>query len=205
MTGEARNRDAAAAGAADLRPARKADARRIAELFRISSEGIADYIWQQLAHPGEDLLDVGQRRYERAGVPFSYQNCTVAELGGEVVAMAHAFIMPAATATTPDEAPDPVLQPYAELEVPGSFYLSGLAVLAEHRGRSIGTRLLRACCERARSLQAAEVSLICFERNEGALRLYLRQGFTPVDRRRIVPHPLFHQTGDALLMTLPLG
>ena len=204
MTGEGRERAATATGEADVRPACKADARRIAELFRISSEGVADYIWRQLARPGEDLLDIGQRRYEREGVPFSWQNCTVVERSGEVVAMAHAFIMPAPTVATPDETPDPVLRPYAELEVAGSFYLSGLAVLAEHRGRGLGTRLLRACCERARSVQAAEVSLICFERNQGALRLYLRAGFAPVDRREIVPHPLIQQTGDALLMTLPL-
>jgi hypothetical protein len=44
-----------------LRPARKSDCRRIAELYRISSDGVADYIWAKLAEPGEDVLDVGRR------------------------------------------------------------------------------------------------------------------------------------------------
>ena len=48
-----------------FRPADIADSRTIAELFRHSSGGVADYIWQQVAEPGESLLDVGERRYAR--------------------------------------------------------------------------------------------------------------------------------------------
>ena len=48
---------------------------------------------------------------------------------------------------------------------------------------------------------AGNVSLICFERNEGAMRLYRRLGFSEIDRRPIVPHPSLHyRDGDALLM-----
>lgn len=43
----------------EFRSALRSDARDIARLFRISSEGAADYIWSQLAQPGQDLLDVG--------------------------------------------------------------------------------------------------------------------------------------------------
>lgn len=53
-----------------FRPARCTDARDIARLFQISSEGASDYIWSQLAQPGEDLLDVGERRYARDDVDF---------------------------------------------------------------------------------------------------------------------------------------
>ena len=46
-----------------------------------------------------------------------------------------------------------------------------------------------------------QVSLICFERNEGAMQLYRRLGFREIDRRAIVPHPSLHyRDGDALLM-----
>ena len=38
------------------------DSRRIAELFRIRSGGVADYIWRKLVTPGASLLDVGARR-----------------------------------------------------------------------------------------------------------------------------------------------
>jgi hypothetical protein len=50
-----------------IRPARKSECLRIAELYRISSDGVADYIWTKLAQPGEDILDLGRRRYEREG------------------------------------------------------------------------------------------------------------------------------------------
>lgn len=71
-----------------IRPARKNDCRRIAELYRISSDGVADYIWTKLARPGEDILDVGRRRYEREGTLFSYENCKLVEARGSVVGTA---------------------------------------------------------------------------------------------------------------------
>lgn len=184
-----------------LRPAVPADAGRIAALFRISSDGVADYLWQRLQpdYPGLDPLEIGRRRYEREGVAFSYQNCTVADRGGEVVGMAHAFVMPE---RDPDDGPeaDPVLAPYAALELPGSLYISGLAVLPGHRDGRIGSRLLETTRTRARDLGTPMLSLICFEQNRGAMRLYRRHGFEEIDRRPIVPHPLIRHTGDAVLM-----
>lgn len=200
---QARTREPTAASR--LRAAVKADSGRIAELFRISSDGVSDYIWEGMReqHPGADLLEIGRRRYEREGVPFSYQNCLVAATASEVVGMAHAFIMPEPSADD-DERVDPVLRPYSELELPGSLYLSGLAVVPGLRGRGIGSALLEATIERARQEGADRVSLICFEENEGAMRLYLRHGFAPVDRRPIVPHPLIHYaSGDAVLLARP--
>jgi len=49
------------------KPAAKSDCRTIASLFSIASDGVADYIWAKGAHPDDDVLDVGQRRYEREG------------------------------------------------------------------------------------------------------------------------------------------
>ncbi len=66
----------------EFRPARRSDARDIARLFQITSEGVADYIWSQLAEPGQALLDVGAIRYARDDVDFSYQNCLIAEAEG---------------------------------------------------------------------------------------------------------------------------
>jgi ribosomal protein S18 acetylase RimI-like enzyme len=189
-----------------LRAGRPGDCRRIAELFEISSDGVADYVWSGLqeAYPGLSLLEIGERRYQRENTAFSYQNCVVAERAGEVIGMLHAFVIePADGPPAPDDAIDPVLRPYAELEVPGSLYISGLALLPGERGRGLGTRLLRSARERAQELGCPELSLICFAGNAGARRLYERHGFTVVDRRDIVPHPTIHVTGEALLMTAP--
>jgi ribosomal protein S18 acetylase RimI-like enzyme len=182
-----------------IRPARRADSRTIAELFLISSDGLAEYIWGKVAEPGETPLDAGARRYARDGVAFSYQNCILAEVEGAVVGMAHCFPMDADLAAEPET--DPVLRPYAELEDYDSLYLSGIAVIAARRGHGIGGRLMAAVDERARELSRPRVSLICFERNEPAVRWYRRLGFEELARRALVPHPLLHYAdGDAVLL-----
>lgn len=52
-----------------------------------------------------------------------------------------------------------------------------LAVLPAHRGKGIGTALLDAAEARARELGCCKVTLEVIESNEGARRLYGRQGF----------------------------
>lgn len=184
---------------AKIRSAKRQDSATIAELFLISSDGLAEYIWSKVAEAGESPLQAGARRYARDGVAFSYQNCGLAEIGGAIAGMAHGFPMDADPSAEPET--DPVLRPYGELEDYGSLYLSGVAVFPEHRGHGIGTKLMASIDERARSLGRSRVSLICFERNEGAMRLYRRLGFEEVARRRIVPHPRLHyDDGDAVLL-----
>jgi Acetyltransferase (GNAT) family len=141
------HRVAGASEAVSLRPARIADCRRIAELFRISSEGVADYVWSQLQAemPGLSLLEIGERRYQREDIAFSYQNCLVVERDAEVIGMMHSFVIEQqAPGQEQNDGPgDPVLRPYAELEAPGSLYIAGIALLPEHRGRGIRTSMPR--------------------------------------------------------------
>lgn len=186
---------------ATLRPARKEDCARIALLFRMASEGVSDYVWQQMApeYPGLSPLEIGQKRYEREATPFSYQNCVVAEYKGEVIGMRHAFVTEARSGNGLGET-DPVLRPYAELELPGSLYVAGLAVMPAFRGQGLGSKLLGAARRKARALGLDQLSLLCLEQNEGARRLYERSGFRVIDRRRVVPHPLIRPTGHVLLM-----
>lgn len=187
-----------------LRPAVREDVPAIAALYRISSGGIADYIWQKLAEPGESPLDVGIRRYARPGTAFSYENCLMADDGGAAVGMINAFAMhePSDPAAIEE---DPVLRPYAELEAPGSLYISGVALLPEYRGRGIGTRMMRAMHERARREGLPKLSLVAFADNVASVRLYERLGYAVVDRRPVVPHPLIRYGGEALLMVAPVS
>lgn len=185
-----------------IRRARRDDCLDIARLFRIASDGVADYIWGNMATDGRDPLAVGAERYRREGVDFSYQNCLIAERNGQIVGMMHSYLM-ARDREPPTADFDPVLRPYAELEAPGSLYISGLAFYPAARGQGLGTRFLEFARARAIRHGAPSVSLIVFERNEGARRLYERHGFHEIDRRPVVPHPLIHFTGDALLMARP--
>ena len=188
-----------------LRQATRADCARIARLYMIASDGVAEYIWSRIRAPGLTLLEIGEHRYARENVNFSYQNCVVAEKDGAVVGMMLSFAMrePPPEGREPELASevDPVLAPYAELEDYGSLYVSALAVFSEHRGLGIGTRLLQEARRRARAMDLDRLSLICFEKNVGAMRLYRRLGFCELARRPIVPHPFLHyREGDAILL-----
>ncbi|MGE0232436.1 MAG: N-acetyltransferase family protein [Flavobacteriaceae bacterium] len=184
-----------------LRPAVAADARAIAELFLLSSDGLAAYIWRKVDPNAADLLDVGERRYARTNTAFSYENCLVAEAGGAVAGMLHGFGME--TRGEPDE--DPVLRPYSELEETPSFYIAGIAVHAPYGRRGIGRQLMQAAAVRARAEGFGRLSLIVFEENVPALGLYLKLGFEEIARRPLVPCPELHYSqGDAVLMVAPV-
>jgi ribosomal protein S18 acetylase RimI-like enzyme len=180
-----------------LRPARKSDCRRIAELYRMSSDGVADYIWTKLAAPGEDILEVGRRRYEREGTLFSFQNCKLVERDGQVIGMLVAFPMKVDSEYVET---DPVLVPYSVLEEDESYYICGMAIEAAQRGRGLGTQLLVEAERSGRALGFNKLSLIVFEQNAGAKRLYDRAGYVEKRRHAVVTHPLIHYTGDAILM-----
>jgi ribosomal protein S18 acetylase RimI-like enzyme len=183
----------------DIRQAVREGSRNIARLFLISSDCLAEYIWSLAAEPGETAIEAGARRYARQGVAFSFENCLMAETQGVTVGMAHSYEM------TEDAdsggTSDPVLKPYCKLEDYGSLYLSGMAVVEGQRNAGIGKALMGAVSRRARDLSLGRISLICFERNEGAMRLYRRLGFRELGRRPVVSHTAPHyRDGDAVLL-----
>lgn len=182
-----------------IRRARQDEAGEIARMFLISSDGLAAYIWSRMNMPGKFLLEIGTERYARTGTAFSFENCWMALRWGTIAGMVHAF--PMEEGDDGENETDPVLKPYAELEVPGSFYVSGLAVREPFRGQGLGRQLMMHVYEHARSLKLTQVSLICFERNEAAMAFYRSEGFHEVDCRPIVPHPtLRYKDGDAVLL-----
>ena len=54
-----------------------------------------------------------------------------------------------------------------------------LAVSSQHRGQGVGRRLLAAIEQQARDLDCAKVTLEVYCDNDGARRLYRREGFGP--------------------------
>lgn len=184
-----------------FRPATSDDCLHIARFYQSSSDGVADYIWSKLAAEGESPLQVGERRYQREGTDFSYRNCTLVESGGNPVGMLFAFPMNIDPDYVED---DPVLKPYSELEQAHSYYISGVAVDESFRGQGIGKLLMELAERKCREKGLDELSLIVFEQNTGAKRLYDRLGYREIERRRITPHPLIHYTSDAILMSREL-
>ncbi|NCF52698.1 GNAT family N-acetyltransferase [Gammaproteobacteria bacterium] len=184
-----------------IRPAARSECRTIAELYRISSDGVAEYIWTKIAKPGENILDVGQRRYAEEDSVFSYRNCSMVDWKWNTAGMIIAFPM-----EIDDEyvESDPVLVPYSKLEEPDSYYICGMAVFPEYRGRGIGTQLLQHAERRSREHGLSKLSLIVFEKNAGAKRLYERSGYSEKAHEPVVPHPLIHFDGRAVLMVKDL-
>lgn len=183
------------------RPALKQDARRIAELYSIASEGVANYVWSKLAETEDNLLDIGQQRYERKNTAFSYENTVVAEVEGIVVAGLLAFEMQGEDDYVEE---DPVLKPFWLLEKTNSYYIAGIAVDESWRQLGIANTLMRMAEEKCRNLSLGKLSLICFENNTIAYEFYLRLGYQEVMRKAIVPHEMIHCTGDALLLVKAL-
>lgn len=186
-----------------FRPARHDDAHEIARFFQITSEGGADYIWSLIAEPGADLLAVGTARYAREGVNFSYENCLIAEHQGRVIGMMHSYVMrhdPHAEPVT-----DPVLAPYADMEIPDTLYISSLALDEGWRNQGLGATFLQAAQARCDELGLAGLSLISYSVNTGALRFYEHHGFHTVKSCQVTPHPLIRVTGEAYLMSRPVA
>jgi ribosomal protein S18 acetylase RimI-like enzyme len=61
-----------------------------------------------------------------------------------------------------------------------SLYVISFAVVPEHRGKGIGSALLRRVVEDALAEGRRSVSLDVASRNEGAIRLYEREGFVTI-------------------------
>jgi hypothetical protein len=78
---------------ASFRAAIKEDCYEIARLFRIASDGVADYVWSKLApkYPGLAPLEIGALRYASEEGNFSYKNCMVAEQDRAVIGMLSTF------------------------------------------------------------------------------------------------------------------
>ncbi|MDB9524952.1 GNAT family N-acetyltransferase [Oscillatoria sp. CS-180] len=188
------------------------DCPTVAQLMRIASDGVCDYIWslQQKEFPSLTPIEIGAKRYAEDEGNFSYRNCTIALSSDRsenlpIQGMVMAFAVPPETAVeSPQDLPEEIgleiLAPYM-MEHPNSWYICALAVFPQYRGQGIGTQLLDLAIKQAKERRLPTLSLLCFEQNTGALRLYQRYGFEIIDHAKVVPHPLIHHTGDILLMT----
>lgn len=188
-----------------IRPATVEDAREIASLIAISSDGVAVIEWAEAAEAeGVEPLDIGERAYRNPEGDYSWRNCTIVEKDDKVAGMLLAFAMPAAEARDPKQRPTiddtNVFAPYMYLEEPDSWYICGVALYPEHRGKGLGTRLMNVASNQASQNGYKTLSLVAFAQNKGSVRLYKRLGFKVVDYAPVIPHSLIHYKGEALLM-----
>ena len=186
-----------------LRKAAPQDALALAELMDQAGEGIPGWLWALDAQNGQSAIDVGMVRARRDTGGFSYVNATVLVSSDAVAGMllayrlAEEFDLEKELQGVPD-----FLVPLVELEclAPGSFYINAIAVYPEHRSKGFGSILITEAERQAREQGADALSLIAFEGNTGAVRLYQRLGFAISASRPVVAHESTAHTGNELLM-----
>ncbi len=185
------------------RKATPTDARPLAELMDQAGGGIPAWLWAQDAEEGQSTLDVGMVRARREQGSFSYRNAHVFENDGRVVGMLLGYFQPAQFDLEKelDGVPD-FLVPIIEMEcqAPGSFYIHAIAVYPEHRTKGYGSLLMAKAERLAREHGGASLSLIAFEGNTRAVRLYERLGFEIAASRPVVEHESVSYAGRVLLM-----
>jgi ribosomal protein S18 acetylase RimI-like enzyme len=189
-----------------FRLAQSSDARQIAELVAISSDGVAVIDWEQQAREENcTALDIGERIYQIPQQGYSYTSATIVEKNGQTAGMLLTFAMPDSSPRNPENRPNAhdtnVFAPYIYLEEPNSWYICGVAFYPQHRGQGLGTEMMALANEQAKEKGFSKLSLVAFEQNTGSVRLYERLGYRVVDSAPVVPHPMIHYSGDALLMT----
>jgi RimJ/RimL family protein N-acetyltransferase len=77
----------------------------------------------------------------------------------------------------------------------------GMGLTMDYRHRGLGTRLLRAAVEQARGKGLERVELEVFASNEGAIKLYQKEGFL-VEGRRVRAAKLRGAYVDVVIMAL---
>ena len=191
------------------RPAQARDSRFIAEMIDISSDGVALIEWTETAQASgeKSALDIGSNNYASDEGDYSYRNCFIAELSRLPVGMLLSFAMharePGDIVSAPPFDGNDVFAPYKYLEEPNSWYICGVAVTPEHRGRGIGRELMQIARKQAIKHCYDRLSLVVFEENRAAISLYQDLGYKVVNRAPVVQHPLIRCSGDALLMVAP--
>ena len=189
-----------------IRPATRDDARALAEFIDMGGEGLPAYLWAEMAEPGESVWDVGERRARREEGGFSYRNAHLAEIGGAVAGGLIGYALPEAPVAIGGDFP-PMFVPLQELEnlAAGSWYINVIAVYARHRGRGLGRQLMEFAETLARAEGRTRLSLIVFDRNEAAIRLYRHHGYREAARRAIVKEDWICDSTEAVLMIKDLA
>ncbi len=184
-----------------IRPATPDDAQALVEIIDMASEGLSSYLWAQMAEPGESVREFGERRARRDDGGFSYRNAQIAEVEDTPAGGLIGYPLPDEPAEIGPDLPA-MFVPFQELEnlACGSWYINVLAVYPRYRGRGLGRRLLDAAEKVATEGGRQSLSVMVFDRNLGARRLYERVGYREIARRPIVKEDWACESSETVLL-----
>lgn len=171
----------------NIRPATPNDAEDLVRLITIAGDGLPLDLWESMREAGETVFDVGVRRAKRETGGFSYTNALIADIDGMPVAAAIAYRLPDEVESFDPASMPNHLVPLQELEnlVAGTWYINVLATYETFRGRGIGQSLLKHIGILAKQADCSRASIITSDLNP-ALRLYEREGFVELERRKVL-------------------
>jgi len=185
-----------------IRQAERSDAEGLAKLINLAGEGIPNWLWTRACTEGQTPLEVGMERAKRETGGFSYTNALIAEQHGVPMGMVLSYAITEAPTENPDDLPAPIA-PFVALEKLSvdTWFINALAVFAKGQNQGIGSKLLAAAENQARTNGFGKMSIQVYAQNTGAVRLYERLGYhrdasEPV---RLHPTPPYY-TGDVLLL-----
>src|SRR5437588_9284832 len=143
-----------------FRPATPDDAGTLAELVQFASEGLALYLWTQIAGAGHDPWNIGRERVRSETYGVSYKNAIIAEQFGLPTSGLIRYLLRDRLEPMSDELPA-VLMPLHELmnQALDTWYVHALAVYPSYRGRGLGSMLLAVAEDLAAASGAAALSL----------------------------------------------
>ena len=185
-----------------LRAATPDDAAAMADLVNFAGDGLPVYLWGKMAEPGQDAWAVGRHRAQRESGGFSYRNTVVVEENVKVVACLIGYPLPDEPEPIDYATMPPMFVALQELEnlAPATWYVNVVAAYPEHRGRGLGTMLLRVAQELAVDTSRKGLSIIVSDANAGARRLYERMGYKQIATRPAVKEEWANPVRDWVLL-----
>lgn len=190
-----------------IRQAEPSDAESLARLINLAGEGIPNWLWTRACVEGQTPLEIGIERAKRKTGGFSYLNALVAEASGNSIGMVLSYPIIEVPSENPDDLPAPIA-PFVALEKlsGNTWFINALAVFAEAQNSGVGSQLLAAAENLARTRGFDKMSIQVYAQNTGAVRLYARHGYAQVacDPVRLHPIPPYY-TGEVLLLMKSLS
>lgn len=178
-----------------IRQATIDDSKFIASCLFLAMEDIVyNFIGERNSHKALQLF---QHFAETDNNQYSYQNCWVAEIDGEIVAAVNIY-----NGENLIELRKPVIQyiktlynkdfnPEDETQS-GEYYIDTFAVKQSKQGKGIGTKMLQFLIEKYVIQNHQTLGLLVEEDNLPAKKLYYKLGFKPMGKKTLVGKNMEH-------------
>lgn len=190
-----------------IRRANATESNQLADLARLADGDTLSFIARGI----NPMADVGaiyrDMLAELEGI-YSYRNCLVAELDGNVIGMANAFtarLIENELAGAKMTAREKHLLARTELNDPQSYLLNSIAIMPAYQRCGIGTRLVEAVAAEALEQKFSSITLHVWADNTKAIAFYQKLGFKMDGHAAIPWHPELPHFGGSLLLRLPTG